>query len=346
MTMRVAVLGAGSLGTILGAMLARDGLNVELVDANRDHVEALTSHGARVEGLMEFETPVKALMPDLMEGYYDLVVYMAKSTYDEAALPQVLPHLEPRGALITLQNGVPEEKVASLIGRERTLGGAVGWAAEYLRPGVSALRSDPDKMTYDIGELDGELTARIIEAKEILDHAGIASVTTNLTGIRWTKLLINAAASGISTVLGGTGGEVMGDDRAIDAVICIMIETIRTAQALGIKMEPIQGVDPTILLDIAREDMGNARNVLRMVTSSLSDAKASMLQDLEKGIPCEVEAINGHLYRASREVGVPAPVNDQVTAMIRNIQDGKMSFGFSNLDKLDLPDITFYFADT
>ncbi len=126
--MRIAVMGAGSLGTILGSMLSRDGLNVELVDANQEHVEALNSQGARVEGLMEFTTPVKALTPDQMQGHYDLVIYLVKSTYDDMALPLIQSHLGSDSALITLQNGVPEGKVSSYIGRERTLGGAVGWA--------------------------------------------------------------------------------------------------------------------------------------------------------------------------------------------------------------------------
>jgi 2-dehydropantoate 2-reductase len=122
--MRIAVMGVGSLGTILGSMLARDGLDVELVDANQDHVDALNSRGAHVEGLMELTTIVEALTPDLMQGLYDLVIYLVKSTYDDMALPQIQSHMGPESMLITLQNGVPEEKVASYIGRERTLGGA------------------------------------------------------------------------------------------------------------------------------------------------------------------------------------------------------------------------------
>lgn len=342
--MRVAVMGVGSLGTILGAMLAKDSLDVELIDANREHVAALNANGARVEGSLELRAPVRALLPEDMRGTYDLVVYLVKSTYDEAALPQVLPHLGPDSALITLQNGVPEEKVASFIGRERTLGGAVGWAGEYLRPGVSALRSDPGRMTYDIGELSGEITPRINLVKEVLDHAGQAIVTANLTGIRWTKLMINVGASGASTVLGCAGGEITADDKATDLVILLMLETILTAQALGIKMEPIQGLDPAILPGLVRENLEGVKSLLRAAFASLAEAKASMLQDLEKGLPCEVEAINGHLYRAAREAGVATPVNDRVTEMIREIQEGRRRFGFANLEEIELPDISFYFA--
>ncbi len=208
--------------------------------------------------------------------------------------------------------------------------------------GVSALRSDPEKMTYDIGELDGKTTDRIIMVKDVLCHAGMAIVTENLLGIRWTKLLINVGISGISTVLGSAGAQILDSDKAITAIILLMIEAIKTSQALGIKLEPLQGVDLSFLPAAANENLDNVKSLSKMVFSSFGEAKASMLLDLEKGLPCEIEAINGYLYRMSRETGVATPVNDQVTTMIRDIQDGKLRYDFSNLDRLDLPEVGFY----
>lgn len=149
--MRTAVLGAGSLGTVVGARLAESGRDVTLIDADRTHVAALRENGARIEGQMELLQPVTALLPEEVEGEFALVIYLAKSTYDEVAIPGILPHLGARSMLLTLQNGIPEERVASFVGRERTLGGAVGWSAELVGPGVSRLTSDPEKMDYDIG---------------------------------------------------------------------------------------------------------------------------------------------------------------------------------------------------
>ena len=124
--MHTALVGAGSLGTIIGALLSKGGVDVVLVDANLEHVKALNSRGAQVVGCMDCVTPVKAIVPAEMKGVYDLVIYLVKGTYDEVALPQVWPYLGSHSTLITLQNGVPEDKVASFIGRGRTTGGAVG----------------------------------------------------------------------------------------------------------------------------------------------------------------------------------------------------------------------------
>jgi 2-dehydropantoate 2-reductase len=341
--MKIAVVGIGSLGTVVGALLTRGGLDVVMVDANEEIVRALNNEGARLEGNLGLVQPVRAVTPDGMEGEYDLVVYLVKSTYDEQALPRVAPHLGEKSALITLQNGVPEEKVASFIGRERTLGGAVLWSAERLSPGVSRMTSDPDQMGYEIGELDGKMTGRIEMVKDVLDNAGSATITGNLAGVRWTKLLFNVGASGISTALGASGGRIMDDDKATDAVIFIMIETVLTARALGISMEPMRGVDPGVILDLARQDMGNFRNLLRGLIGDFRDAKASMLQDLEKGLPCEVDSINGYLSAMAAKVGVAAPVNDQVTQIIRDIQDERRALDFNNLDLIELPPVSAYF---
>jgi 2-dehydropantoate 2-reductase len=340
--MRTAVLGAGSLGTVVGARLAESGRDVTLIDADRTHVAALRENGARIEGQMELLQPVTALLPEEVEGEFALVIYLAKSTYDEVAIPGILPHLGAWSMLLTLQNGIPEEQVASFVGRERTLGGAVGWSAELVGPGVSRLTSDPEKMDYDIGELEGPATARLKAIKEVLDGAGTATMTDNLTGIRWTKLLFNVGGSGVSAALGSRAGPIWDSEKASDTAVLIMVEALLTARALGIKMEPMRGADPAILLDIVKADIANARDLLATLTADMRDSKASMLRDLEDGRPCEVESINGYLEKKATEASVAAPVNEQVARIIREIEAGKLPLDFSNLDLIELPPVSFY----
>lgn len=341
--MRIALMGAGSLGTIVGALLSKAGLDIVLVDANEEHVKALNASGARVVGHMELTAPVKAILPSQMDGTYDLVIYLVKSTYDDVALPELLPFMREDSMLITLQNAVPEERVASFVGRDRTLGGAVGWGGTWQGPGVSELTSDPSEMTYDIGELDGSITARIEQIKEVLDHAGVAIITQNLIGVRWTKLLVNVAMSGLSTALDCPYGGILDDEKAITAAICIMLETIKASQALGIKMEPMQGADPAILFEIVKQDLENAKGVVRFIWDPHRDIIGSMLQDCRKGLKCEVEALNGYLTKMAASAGVATPVNDQVTELIRKIQDGELAPGPANLDMLEIPDTSEYF---
>ena len=91
--MRAAIMGAGSLGTVLGAYIAKAGKQIDLIDAYKDHVDALNNEGAHVTGTFDFTVPVHALMPEEMEGEYDLIIYMAKQTYNDTAIPQIKAHL-------------------------------------------------------------------------------------------------------------------------------------------------------------------------------------------------------------------------------------------------------------
>lgn len=340
--MRIALVGAGSLGTIAGALLSKGGLDVSLVDANRENVEALNTNGATITGFLDMNVPVKAVIPADMEGKYDLFIYLVKSTFDDAALPGLLPFMRDDSILITLQNGVPEERVAGFVGRERTLGGAVGWGGTWQGPGISELTSVQDDMTYDIGELDGTLTPRLQQVKQVLDNAGEAILTENLVGVRWTKLLVNISMSGLSTVLDCDYGSVLDDDRAITAAICIILETINTSLALGITMEPMKGVNPVLIKDIVRQDAENTKNVLKLIYDKHRNIVGSMLQDLRKELPCEVEALNGYMQWKAAEAGVKTPVNDQVSEMIRQEQAGTRKPGFSNIDDIVVPDLATY----
>lgn len=334
--MRIALVGAGSMGMIIGALAAKGGEDIVLVDVNEPHVKALNENGARITGHMDVTVPVKAIVPGEMEGIYDLIIYLVKTTYDDEALPEILPFIGDEGVVITLQNGVPEEKVASAVGRKRTLGGAIGWGAKLIEPGVSELTSETEAMTYDIGELDGAETDRVKAVKAVLDKAGQATVTDNLVGVRWTKLLANVSFSGLGAALDCTYGDILDDEKALIAAVSIIVETIKTAGALGIEMEPLQGVQPGILLDVIKENEENALNAVRTVWGRHRDQVPSMLQDLRKGLPCEVETLNGYLSARSAEVGVPTPVNDKVAEIIRGMQDGKYPFSFDNLEMIEV----------
>ena len=91
--MRVAIMGAGSLGTILGAYITKAGIPVDLIDAYPEHVKVLNEKGAHVVGTVDFVQKVHALLPEEMEGTYDLIIYMAKQTFNDTAIPQIKEHI-------------------------------------------------------------------------------------------------------------------------------------------------------------------------------------------------------------------------------------------------------------
>jgi len=337
--MKIAIVGVGSLGTITGALIAKKGFDVVLVDANKEHVDELNRNGATITGTMELTVPVTAITPDQMEGTYDVVLYLVKQTNNDAALTGLLPHLREDSVVCTMQNGVPEEKVAEYVGREKVLGCAVGWGATWVKPGVSELTSSPDKMTFDLGELDGSTTDRVKKVAEILESVCPVIITDNLTGIRWTKLLINATFSGMSAVLGCTFGDVLDDRKALTCVAHIANEIIQVVDAIGVTMEPMQGADLKMLAFKTKAEMEAKFAIYEAVFRPHALLKASMLQDIEKGLKTEIAAINGVVCETGRAVNVPTLIDDTVVAIVKGIEEGKYTPVFENLAMFTLPEV-------
>lgn len=334
---KIALWGAGATGTIIGALLTESGKDIVLVDVNEEHVRTLNQTGAKIIGGMEKIIQVKAVTPESLVEKFDLVVYSVKSTHDDTALPQILPHLHKNSVVLTTQNGVPEEKIASYVGKERTLGGSiVGWAASLPEPGVAKLAGNPAEMLFKIGELDGSVTHRILQIKDVLASAARVEISKNLAGMRWTKLIINVSMSGLSAALGCTFGEILDSEKAINTALTLKIETLKTANALGIAVEEVNGMKPVQFEKIMKNNPEEARQQLRKLFNGQRKGKPSMLQDLEQGKQTEVESINGFLSKKSKEAKIPTPVNDTIYQIIRGIEDGKYSLSLRNLDMVEL----------
>ncbi len=330
--MRVALMGVGSLGTIIGAFIYKNGGEITLIDANKAHVDALNKYGATITGKVDMNVAVKAITPDEMDGIYDLVFYLVKQTYNKSALNQLLPHLSGESVVCTLQNGVPEIEVAEIVGKDRTIGGTVGWGATWLEPGKSMLTSPKDIMTFDVGEVDGSITERVRKAKEVLDMVCHTKIVTNLMGYRWTKLLINATFSGMSVGLGCTYGDVLDNPKALDCAKHIANETLRVAEAQGIVMEEFQGHDLTKFRFNTAEEMNANTHLYEAVFGPHRALKASMLQDIEKGRKCEIDAINGVICKKGKEFGIETPVNDKLVEVVKKMENKELECNFSNID--------------
>ena len=330
--MRTAIYGAGSLGTILGAFINKAGMPVELINRNKAHVEALKTKGAQVVGTMQFTQTVTAYTPEEMSGKYDIIFLMTKQQNNKEVVTMLKEYLEEDGVLVTFQNGLPEMQIAEILGEERVLGCTVAWGATLLGPGVCELTSAPDALSFSLGSLSGRRSGHFAKVKEMLEMMGTVEIEENFIGTRWSKLLINAAFSGMSAVLGCTFGEAAGPKESRRIVQALIKECIDVCATGGITIEPVQGKDIVKLLDY-NNGLKKAISffIIPIAISKHSKLKASMLQDLEKGKLTEVDSINGAVSEYGRKVGCPTPMNDCVVEIIHNIEQGKMKPGFDNL---------------
>lgn len=328
---RYAIYGAGSLGTVLGAFITKNGGEVDLINRNKAHVDLLNEKGAKIIGTVEMTVPVKAITPDMMEGKYDVIVLLTKQLHNKEVVTFLKDYLSDEGVIVTLQNGIPEPGIAEIIGENHTMGCAVEWGAALIEPGVCELTSDKDSLSFHMGKMPGITDAQFKMVKDLLELMCPVHAEENLMGARWSKLLINATFSGLGTVVGGVFGDVSEDKAGKQVAIRCMKECIDVGHASGVEFAPVQGKNIVGLFyykNAIKRAFGCL--LLPIAMKKHRDIEPSMLQDLKKGKPCEVDAINGVVCEFGKKYGVATPINDRIVEIIKKIQAGELKADKSN----------------
>ena len=332
--MKYAVYGAGSLGLIFSAYLSKNGEEFDLIDRNPKSIQAIKDNKIRVIGKANFSQSVNCILDTEVNDKYDIIFLLTKQINNIETIKKIASFLKDDGVICTMQNGLPEKDVASVIGESRTFGCAVGWGATRITYGVSELTSEPDRdaLAFSYGSYDGNRSDKLTEIGRILNVMGKATLEENFIGARWSKLLINSAFSGMSTVTGHTFGEV--SKKMSSRKICLKIikECIDVCKKANIKIEPVQGNDIAKLFNynnVFKKCI--ALMIIPIAMKKHANIKASMLQDIEKHIPCEIESINGIVSNFGREVGVKTPYNDKVVEIVKKIEKGELQPSFENV---------------
>lgn len=321
--MRVAIMGAGSLGTIIGAFISEHMDQIELIDVNEEHVQALNKSGATIIGTIEKTIPVRAITPDQMEGIYDVIFLLTKQYFNNEVLTNLKNYMNEESIVCSLQNGVPEESIADIVGKERVIAGSVEFGATYQKPGVSELTSDYNevkKFAFMIGELNGETTERVKTVKQILYYVGNTVITDNLVGTKWSKLVINASMSGLSAALNCTFGDILNDEKLLEYAIRIIDETVKVGHSKNVKFVPIFGLDFNKFI-IDENNVNEKMKQFKKILLSHSRLKASMLQDLEKGKQTEIMFINGEIADTTDPSNTP--FNSLIVQLVKEAEKNK-----------------------
>lgn len=328
--MKVAIYGAGAMGTVLGAYIAKAGVDIDLINRNEKHVAALNEKGAHIIGTVDFTQKVNALLPSEMSEKYDIILLMTKQRYNGEIVAFLKDYLKEDGALCTCQNGLPEFKIAEMIGAERTLGCAIAWGATFHGEGVSELTSAPDALTFSLGAFGKG--NHLQDVKDLLEKMGEVIVEENFIGARWSKLLINSAFSGLSTVTGATFGDISKKKESRKVAQRIMKECIDVAKAADIRIEPVQGHKIDKLFDY-RGAFKKAISFALIPVAMKKHGKliSSMLQDLRHGKKCEIGFINGVVCEFGRKYNVPTPFNDKTVEIVHAIEEGEFPIDFANI---------------
>ncbi len=338
---RLLLMGCGGVGGVIAGGLLQGGRDPTSVTRHEKIRRANSANGLRVvtqEG--EWSAPATVYTHlDEIEGTFDVVCLAMKGTDVEQAARDVESRLSPEGHVVTFQNGVVEDRVSAILGRERVIGALVGWGATMHAPGVSEMTSHGEII---IGEMDGQLTPRVRQLKATLESIGPVTISNNIYGVLWSKLTLNCATSATGAVTGQLLGEMLRRNCGRRLALAIMSEAIDVAEALGISLEPVGGTLDVHQLYLPPERRGGGwgldlvlkHAIMLVVGAKFRRLKSSMLQSIERGRPAEVDFLNGYVVERGQEKGVPTPVNAALTALVREVEAGTREINPHNLEEL------------
>jgi 2-dehydropantoate 2-reductase len=340
MGQRIAIIGTGAVGGYAGAHMAQAGEDVIFVDMWPENVEAMRANGLRISHLRdvpEFRVPVRALhlteLQSLSKERPIDIAFVCVKSYDTAwATMMICQYLAPNGFAVSLQNCMNEATVAEVVGWGRTLGAiASSITVDLCEPGHvrrAAGKSGAAHTVFRVGEVHGRITDRAREVTRLVALSDSAQTTTNLWGERWSKLVTNAMANGLSACTGLISRDILLDDRLRRFTARLGSEAIRIGQALGYSLEEIHHLDPEI---IARAGEGDAEAARHYDEHRLAEAakgggqhRPSMGQDMQKGRRTEIEFLNGFIVDRGTEIGIDAPANAALTGIVKRVERGEL----------------------
>jgi len=337
--MRIGIIGAGAIGSVVGGLLAKVGRDVTLIDQWPEHVEAMRRQGLRLSGTCgDHVIRVKAIHVHELQSItqpFDAAFVAVKSYDTEWATALVLPYLaRPDGVVVDFQNGINDERVAAVAGRRRTLGCVITIGAGLYEAG-HAMRTDTQPIGFKIGELDGKDSERAQRLAGVMNDVAGAKVTTNLYGERWSKLTVNCMANPIAGLSGLGSAEVRSVPGPARIAIQLSAEAIGVGRGCGFEVEPIYGIETQRFVDAAA-GRGTDRLLADMAASAkgLAGGRPSMLQDVMRGRRTEIDYLNGYVVDQGHRLDVKTPFNHMIVRLIHQHGVGTLEPSLDNLDPL------------
>lgn len=300
--MKIAVIGAGAMGSVYAGLLAEAGNEVWAVDVWREHVDAINENGLRLDGISGNRAipGVKAACDLLAVGPCDLYIIATKADGVEAAAQSILPLLTDDSIVLTIQNGlgaadrirrhVPEANI--LLGVAGGFGASIKGPGHAHHNGMELIR---------LGELTGGLSDRVERIAQVWSAAGFtAKAYADIDQLIWEKFVCNVSFSGPCTVCEKRIGEMMADPELRKLSFGCGTEAWRVGAAKGVAFS-----------------FEDPEAYIAEFASKIPDARPSVYLDHLAGKRSEIDWINGMVPEVGREVGVAAPYNEVITALVK-----------------------------
>ena len=306
--MKIAIIGVGAMGSVYAGLLAsaKERHEVWAIDTWAEHVEAIRAKGLRVEGASGDRTvPMNATTSAADCRDADLVIIATKDDGVTTAARAALQVAKADAPILTIQNGLGSaDRVAEIVGSKRIMMGVVGgFGASMKAPG----HAHHNGMEFlRLGEMDGGMSARLETIKGVWESGGFKVLTfADIHKMVWEKLICNCTFSGSCTLTNLRVGEVMANPQGWSIAAACATEAYMVARARGITL-----------------DFDDPVRYVKAFGEKIPGARPSMLLDHMAGRRAEVDNINGAIPREGAKVGVAAPVNAIVVALLKAKEAG------------------------
>ncbi|MGD0397359.1 MAG: ketopantoate reductase family protein [Syntrophobacteraceae bacterium] len=302
--MNVLIVGAGALGSLIGARLSKTHASISLFSTNREHMEAIRQGGLDIEeldGTVRNYRLTTYFEVDKLPRNPDLALVLVKTYATQRAVSLVHGICSASTVFLTLQNGIGNwEQIAEITGKEAVLAGSTAQGSTLLGPGL--IRHGGNGPTY-MGEPEGPTSERVRRTVDLFREAGLpAEPSEEVERLIWEKLVINVGINAITGLTGIRNGFIAEMQEAGELCRSAVEEAIMVAGSKGfpIGMDMVQRV-----ITVAR---ATGRN------------RSSMGQDVDKKKKTEIDAINGAVVRFGKEAGIPTPVNRTLTLLMKVLE--------------------------
>lgn len=298
--LNVAVVGAGAMGCYFGGLLSQAGHAVAFVDVNPQQIAALNTDGLLLEtDAGDYRLPAKASLAAELVDSVDLLILFTKTTHSDAAMASVRHLLTPASIVLTLQNGLGNvESIARYHPLSLIAVGTTLVPADLVAPGHVRSHGPSRSWLMDAQVRQPEWLGLLVAC---LNRAGLhAGIDPEIHSVIWSKVAFNAALNAICAITGATPGVVAQSEAAVGLAMAVVTETVGVALKAGIRLD----------------EAAVCKNV-RMALAEQPNHKPSMLQDIEHKRLTEIGAINGAIVETATGMGMDAPVNRTLVALVK-----------------------------
>lgn len=327
------VVGAGAVGGITAALLKKNGINVEIVCKHADYASLISTAGIETRGACgEFSVkmPAFASIAEVKEEK-DIVLLATKATDMIEAANSIDRILKKDGFLISMQNGICEDDLAAVLGKNRIIGCVTGWGATMESMGKLIMTSKGDLILGYPHRIPDDFLFNIAE---ILSYVVPVKTTENIMGHLYSKLIINSCITSLGAICGLYLGKMLLIRKVRKIIIEIIREAVEVAKSMNMKIEVFGGK-----LDFEKFLEGNGilsdfrRHLLLMVIGyKYRKLKSSALQSIERGKLTEIDFLNGYIIKNGIISGVSVPVNTVIVNMIHQIELKKRDITICNFN--------------